>query len=202
MRKVIKVLLIILCCSSCHSGGRLRPTDYVKFLDNPDNQFISKQVFGDKEYSIQLATAEYMLAHELEASDSSALYAQRLKELKGFVFFLIKMGATAESRKQQGGNRVSEQQLKVDDMVAYYDQQAIMDISLMSGEKELKPSTYVFENNYDLSPYNTIVIGFEVGELNQDLTLNFNDRYTQTPAIRASYSKEQLSSLPKLNINN
>lgn len=202
MRKVISVLLIILCCSSCHSGGMLRPSDYVQFLDNQDNHFVSKHVFGDKEYSIQLATAEYMVAHELEANDSVALYAQRLKELKGFVFFLIKMGTTAESRKQQGGNRVSEQQLKVDDMVAYYDQQAIMDISLMSGGKELKPSTYVFENNYDLSPHNTIVVGFEVGELNQDLTLNFNDRYTQIPAIRASYSKEKLNSLPKLNINN
>ncbi|MDI9320440.1 MAG: hypothetical protein QM530_08220 [Phycisphaerales bacterium] len=200
MKKEISIFLLLFALLACNQSKTLVPERYVQFLENAENKFVSKQVFGFKEYSIQLANPEYMVCKEVENIDSVSLLTKRIKELKGHIFFLIKIGTTEKSRKEQGGNRVSEQQLNVNDMVAYYDQQAIVDIKLLFGTKELSPVTYVFENNYDLSPYNTIVVGFEIGEQYENMKLNFNDRYTNTPAIRASFSKEQMTTLPKLKI--
>lgn len=204
MKKVINAIL--LCCTiiACNDNKSFEPNKYVQYLKNAKNEYQIKQTIGIHEYTIQLATPEYMIVKELGNDDDSttANFQKRMKELKGYLFFLIKMNTTEKSRMEQGGKRTSEQQLNVDRMVSYYDQQAILDISLTQGYNELKPVTYVFENNYELSPFNTIVVGFEVGENKEDLTLTFNDKYNNIPAIRASFSKKKLESLPKLNINN
>lgn len=198
MKKGISILVILLALLSCNRPGKLSAADYLSYLENPEHDFCRKVVVGNYEYTIQLAPAEYMVCKETEQSDSSKrLMAARLKELEGTIFFLIKIGSTEESRIQQGGKRMSEEQINVNDKVSYYDQLAVKDISLEKGEKLIYPSTYVFENNYDLSPYNTIVVGFEAGKT-ENLTLTFNDRYTGVPAIRASFSKEQLTKLPRL----
>lgn len=200
MKKVTSSLFLFVSFLACQPAGNLKPTDYVQFLEEEENGFTSKQIFGDKEYTIQLATPEYLLCKELDGNISDTIYVKRMKELKGFIFFIIKMGTTEKSRMQKGGNRISEQQLKVNEMVSYYDQQAILDIALDIDGKETLPSTYVFENNYDLSPYNTIVVGFEIGEHYESLKLNFNDRYANIHAVRASFTKEQMTRIHKLKI--
>lgn len=201
MKKVISILLLSCIMLGCVSGGSMPPAKYVQHLEEEKNEYRVKQVIGQEEYTIQLAPPEYMACKEVEQSDSSTkMISKRLNELKGYIFFLIKISETEDSRKEKGGNRATEKQLNADRMVAYYDQQAAMDIELSQGVQTLKPATYVFENNYDLSPYNTIVVGFEVGENKEDLRLTFNDRYKNIPAIRASFSKEALADLPKLNL--
>ncbi|MFA6152800.1 MAG: hypothetical protein WC716_15865 [Chitinophagaceae bacterium] len=198
MKKGIRGLLILLTLLSCNSPGNLSPANYTAYLENPEHDFCRKVVVGNNEYTIQLAPAEYMVCKETEQSDSSKrIMAARLKELDGTIFFLIKIGATKESRIQQGGKRTSEEQINANAKVSYYDQLAVKDISLENGEQMIYPSTYVFENNYDLSPFNTIVVGFDA-VTTENLKLTFNDRYTGVPAIRASFSKEQLTKLPKL----
>lgn len=204
MRKEISILLLalILVGAGCSQARSFEPAAYVRYVEDPDHQYRVKQVIGDKEYTIQLAPPEYLISKESEEhKDSlSSFVARRRAELKGYMFFLVRMGHTEQSRREQGGKLQSEQQANVNSMVAYYDQQAAADISLQSGSRTLSPSTYVFENNYGLSPYNTIVVGFEVGELATELTLNFNDRYKNTPAIRASFSKETIDKLPALSL--
>ncbi|MFA6152611.1 MAG: hypothetical protein WC716_14905 [Chitinophagaceae bacterium] len=199
MRKGISVLFFLLAIVSCKGPGSLSPAAYISYLENAENEYCKKTVIGSNEYTIQLAPAEYMVCKEIEPSDSSGrVIANRLKELEGHVFFMIKIGSTEKSRMQQGGKRISDEQVNVNDKVAYYDQYAAKDINLIAGGKLLSPSTYLFENNYDLSPYNTIVVGFETGPVPADLKITFNDRYTGIPAIRASFSKEQIIGLPKL----
>ncbi|MBL7712055.1 MAG: hypothetical protein JNL13_06315 [Chitinophagaceae bacterium] len=204
MRKGTKLLLscLGLALASCTGPKSYGPAAYLRYVEDPGHEYRVKQEIGDKEYTIQLAPPEYLISKESEEhKDSlSGFVSRRRAELKGYMFFLVRMGHTEQSRREQGGKLQSEQQANVNSMVAYYDQQAAADISLQSGNRTLSPSTYVFENNYGLSPYNTIVVGFEVGEPLTELTLNFNDRYNNIPSIRAGFSKETLDKLPTLSL--
>jgi hypothetical protein len=203
MKKAISILCISISLFACNTSKSYPPAQYAAHMEQADNHYTVKQTIGDHEYTIQLATPEYMVCKEIDNSDSAQTQMKkRLQELKGQLFFLIKIGSTEQSRKQKGGNRMAEQQQNVNEMVAYYDQQAILDISLENGNTTLKPNSYLFENNYDLSPHNTIVVGFDVGDKLDELKLNFNDRYTNIPAIRATFSQENLRQLPTLDLNN
>lgn len=204
MKKVINTILplLLFLAVSC-SKQQLDAKEYIQFAENAKHQLVKKVVVGEHEYTIQLATPEYMVCKEIENSDTaSTMRSKRLSELKGYLFFLIKISSTEKSRIAQGGKRMSDQQLNANNMVSYYDQQAVLDLKLYNGDKELKPATYHFENNYDLSPYNTIVVGFETGKSPADIKLSFNDRYTNIPAINAHFSQEYIHNIPQLNLNN
>lgn len=201
MKKVINVLLSIglIVVMGCKPES-LRAPDYIRYMEQENHDCRIRQEIGKYEYTIQLAPASYIVAKEVPPSDSaSAVSARRLSELNGMTYFIIRMGQTEESRREQGGDRLAEQQMNVNSMVGYYDQEAARDIRLLlNGNQEIAPSAYVFENNYELSPYNNIVVGFETGEIVQDLKLQFNDRYTKTGMISAYFSKETVSGLPRL----
>lgn len=203
MKKGISLLCLMMSLLACNKSKSYPPAQYVAYMQQAEHHYYNKQTIGDKEYTIQLATPELMVCNEIENTDSAKIQMKkRLQELKGHIFFLIKIGTTEQSRKEKGGNRMAEQQQKVNEMVAYYDQQAIRDISLNKGNNTLKPTTYIFENNYDLSPHNTIVVGFDIGDNPEELRLTFNDRFANIPAIRATFSQESLKQLPTLDLNN
>jgi hypothetical protein len=204
MRKEIRLVLLTMLWlfGSCSRKQSYDASGYVQHLEDPKGDYRVQQVIGSKEYTIQLAPPDYLLSKEsADHQDSlTAFIARRKAELEGYMFFLVRVGNTEQSRLEQGGHLQSEQQMDVNGMVAYYDQQAAVDISLQSGGQTLHPATYLFENNYGLSPYNTIVVGFETGESPAELTFNFNDRYTDIPAIRATFSKESIEQLPTLTL--
>lgn len=203
MPKVIKLgcLLSLLVLGSCGRSGSLGPQQYAQYLEAEQHGLSRKVTSGIYEYTIQLATPEYMVSKEMADADSSYHAATRLKELQGHLFFLIRIGKTEAYRKQAGGNEQSLAAQQADAMVAYYDQQAAADITLKAGSRVLQPVTYHFENNYGLTAYNTIVAGFETGAVTGDLQLSFNDRFAHEPLIQAGFEQQQLAALPTLQTN-
>jgi hypothetical protein len=195
IRKAISLLLFLSVCS-CGHGGKLSPAAYVQYLEDTEHGYVRQIKTGAYEYSIQLATPEYIAAKEAGGNDS--ILRARMAELKGYRFFLIKMGTTTAQRTAAGGGADAQRVSEADAMVAYYDQQAAGDISLKAGANTLQPATYHFEHNYGLAPHNTIVVAFETGDQAQDLELEFNDRFRNIPHIRAGFSQSELSGLPQL----
>ena len=197
----VMVLGLLLLLTGCGRPASLRPEAYMQYVQE-DKDLVRKVVAGGYEYTVCLATAEYMACKEHNAGDPVAKVAARAKELSGYMYFLIKLGTTVENRKANPQATQDYRVAHADEMVAYYDQQAAMDISLECGGRTLRPVTYLFENNYGLVADNTIVVAFEVGQTPEDLSLTFNDRYTKVPLIKAAFSKQGIRDLPGLNINN
>lgn len=195
MQKVSSLLFLLL-LFGCGGSGQLPPAAYVRHLESADHAYLRQVVAGSYEYTIQLATPEYMACKEDWDSDSAR--QARISELKPYRFFLIRMRATEAQRKAAGGAMDAQRVMEADAMVAYYDQQAAGDISLRSGTQLLHPATYHFEHNYGLAPHNTIVVAFETGDEEQDLELVFQDRFRNIPQIKAGFSKSDLEALPSL----
>jgi len=191
MRKAIRYIPLLFVLAGCHSKGTLRAGAYISEMEKV---FKKKVVSGNMEYNIQYAPAAYMICKELSgniADSNKELFNKRIKEMKGYVFFIINI-------KLKNGQTVSNP----DDMVMYYQSEASKDMSLHEKERSIPPSVWNFENNYGLAPYNTIVAGFEDGsDEPEDVQLIFNDNYAHTPMVKVAFTKEELKKLPQLAIN-
>lgn len=204
MRKVINSLILLgtVALSGCDTKENiLPPSGYAKYLEDSDNGFRRVINTNDKLYNIQLVTPEYMAVREFSGQlnnlDTSQFQA-RLNELAGHIFFYIKI------KENQQASGVAEGLVKKADaeaMAMYYLSDAANDITLIQDDSLAhKPVTYLFENNYSLVDYNTIVVGFEQSRKQGDIELVFNDRYNNNPFIKAKYSLNELNKLPGLRI--
>lgn len=167
-------------------------------------EYRKKIVSGNFEYTFQLATPEYMVCKEFADSLKNLpvlSFNKRLSELKGYVFFIINIEKAHSSNSTLNQEFISSSEKQ--ELLAYYQQIASNDISLITNKDELKPSVWNFEDNYGLSPYNTIVAGFKkdlVSISEPEMILVFNDRYTHTPKLKVSYTKDEIKNIPLLTI--
>jgi len=170
----------------------------MEYMEDEDNGYVKTIRAGKWEYSIQLAPPAYMACRqfykELEQGIDTA-YQKRLADINGYMFFLIQLkqmaNAPASINERIAQNAMAEEE------VMYYQQRASQDISLHEGGTIYNPATYVYEDNYGLSPYNTIVVGFANPCTTGDVQLVFNDRYTQSPLLKIGFSQSELLSLSR-----
>ena len=202
MRKVISgLLLTVILLSSCSGRKTLNPVAYMEYMEDAEHGLMKKVTVGAYEYRIQFAPAEYLASRQYYKEIEQGImdgYRKRINEMKGYVFFLVNIYPRNAS-EQTISERIT-QNAGAEQRVMYYQQQAANDIILKAGTFEQMPSTYVYEDNYGLSPYNTIVVGFAGDYGKEDMQLIFNDRYTHTPLIKAGFSKDELSVLPEISV--
>lgn len=202
MRKVISgLLLATIWLSSCGGRKTLSPVAYMEYMEDADHGLMKTVTVGAYEYRIQFAPAEYLASRQYYKEMEQGImdgYRKRMDAMKGHIFFLVNIYPRKAS-EQTISERIS-QNAGAEQRVMYYQQQAANDIVLKEGTFEQMPSTYVYEDNYGLSPYNTIVVGFAGDYGKEDMQLIFNDRYTHTPLIKAGFSKDELSALPGISV--
>ena len=198
MRKAVNILCIVM-LSACNRRASLSPTAYIRNMET--KEFKKEIEIGKTEYIFQLATPEYMAIKEATGSNGiikTDAIKRRVEDMKGYIFLLIRINKKPVSSLQSTSNDAAITEQKV----MYY-QSAQQDISLVDGGSTYKPVVYQFENNYGLSPYNTIIVGFEHKEpIRNEIQFVFNDRFEHNPLIKASFSEQALTILPTLSINN
>ncbi len=202
MRKVISgLLLTTILLSSCGGRKTLSPVAYMEYMEDAEHGLLKTVTVGAYEYRIQFAPAEYLASRQYYKEMEQGItdgYKKRMDAMNGHVFFLVNIYPRNAS-EQTISERIT-QNAGAEQRVMYYQQQAANDIVLKAGAFEQMPSTYVYEDNYGLSPYNTIVVGFAGDYGKEDIQLIFNDRYTHTPLIKAGFSKDELSALPGISV--
>ena len=181
-------MLVISAAQACQSDASKTPGEIVQRMESKDNGFVRNITAGQMQYSIQLAPPEYMASKDVDASsENNTELLSRTKELEGYLFFIVKI------QRKQSTQSDNERE------AMYFTSQAQQDIQLQYGGSSLLPTVYNYENNYGLTPYNTLVIGFETGtEPLGDVKLVFNDQFNRNPRIQASFSASQLNEVSSL----
>ena len=86
--------------------------------------------------------------------------------------------------------------------LSYYLNRAQQDLKLVYGSDTLAPASYLFETNYNLTPQETMVAGFVLPqndkEIRQPVQLAYYDRMFRNGIIKASWTPEQIKSIPAL----
>lgn len=193
MRKAAKLLWlagVLVTGMGCGRETIRTPRELVRYMESEDHQLVQTVTTDRVTYKVQLATPEYLAAKETDAEskDANTAWKQRAEELKGHLFFLVKI-------RDKQGNAPAD----ADGRNLYYATAAQQDMRLQYGDAVLSPAVCHYENNYGLVAYNTLVVGFETGTGPMaDAAFAFSDRWTGTPHIQASYSAAQLSALPSI----
>jgi len=188
MKKVIK---LILCTGLLVACKPARPKDPVVFAQQESNGMRKEVRVGNMHFSIQYKPAAYILAQE---HPDAAELKRRSEQLKGMAWFNITFDipgfGESPLRYQVGG---------LDDYTArqdYFLNRAAGDISLCYGRDTLAPETYWFENNQNLTPHETMVVGFRLPASDsvpgQDMLLSYYDRTFRSGIIKALIRKEDL----------
>lgn len=192
MKKVISACILLLIVSSC-----ARRQDDVKYAEDPDHGLIKEVRVGNMMYTVQYKSPAFVAAKE--HLDSAATREREL-QLKGMIWFNISFqvkdfGQSPLRYKISGLEEYNERQ-------NYYLNQAPGDIYLLYGRDSLFVDSYWFENNQNLAPFETMVVGFRLPSSDsiprQDLKLSFYDRVYKNGIIRTVIRKEDINDQIKL----
>lgn len=201
--KLFIVVAVFLSATSCNRHSLNQP-DYVRYVQDDRNHLKKVVKVQDMEFDIQYKPYDYIML--LESRNNPAYdKAKRLKQLEGTAWFNItfRKTNTEMSALKEGAASLDE----YDQRLNYFLNYAAKDIRLVYGGDTLKPASYLFENNYNVGPEETMVVGFIFPGKDpkpvKDMQISYYDRLFHNGIIKASFSAETIKDIPNLlNTNN
>ncbi|PQJ13002.1 hypothetical protein CJD36_004460 [Flavipsychrobacter stenotrophus] len=198
MKKVISLygsLLVILFFIGCKKS--LKGHEYVGFIKEEKNGLKKTVAIDGWEYTIQYRPIEYILLQENDDKGRE----KRKQELKGTACFAIKIKRADNSVSPLRYNLESRDEY--DKRLNYFLNGAAKDIKLLYNQTDtLYPIAYEFENNYNLTPEETMLVGFTLpgkeDAPKEDMQLSFSDQIFKNGIIKVKIKKDDLNNIPNL----
>lgn len=194
-RNSLYLLLFIALLAGC-APNTLAVKEYINYVQDEANGLKRVKELGYLAYSFQYKPLPYMVA--LEQLNSQEAIDQRLADLSGGIWFTIQFKNLKENTSplRYGVASLEEYQSRYN----YFLNQASKDIQLYYKGDTLHPMSYVFETNYNLTPVETIIVGFDLpgqeGRPDEEMQLLFFDRIFGNGIIKTSYSAASLHKIP------
>lgn len=207
MRKTIYILLLLVITSACNTVPESLPvTEYIKWVENPKNQLKKEKTIGDYAYKVFYKPAEYIALREaVNKGDQNNTQAinKRIQDITGFYQFnfdIVSADGKTSALKQ---NTTNEQEFGA--RINYFVSHAQQDFKLVQGTDTLACISYHFERTYDITPNNTILLGFEIPkneneDKREDIQLIFKNRLFNSGDIKFQFSEKTLNNIPRLNL--
>lgn len=191
--------LFILLFNSCQRARlELTPEEYIKYLDNPENGFIKKVTLDDIVYEFHCKTPEYLAVQQNLNSANASFINPRIKQLQSTIWFYVyiksKSGKVNPLKEKVSGLDEYNQRL------SYFLDQAKSSFNLSSGGKPMKQVAYHFENNYGLSPFDTMILGYAIEGDYQEIILEYEDRLFNAGLMKITIEENDLNELPTLKL--
>jgi hypothetical protein len=184
------------CCKQSVS-----PTEYVKYVTDVKNGIVRTVVVDGMEYKGQYRTHEHIVLMESQGFRKKVNIQKRRKELEGTVWFNLSLSCTDKpiSILRLG----IKSQEEYDERLSYYLNRAMEDVRLIYGKDTLSPASYLFENNYNLTPQETMVLGFDLPNKTsypvKDMRLSYYDRIFDNGLVNMTFFFNSIENIPNLN---
>jgi hypothetical protein len=202
MKKVISNTIFLAVLLGTNSCTHSLPIDaYIQYVQNKEHGLKKTVQVTDWEYAIQYKPYDYIILMENKGNRKAFDVSKRKDELKGTAWFNISF-KLADGRVSPMRYNLSSKD-EYDQRLNYFLNGATHNIRLIYGGRDtLRPIGYLFENNYNLTPQETIVVGFALpgGETRpqKDMQLSYNDEAFKNGIIKAIYKKQDLQDVPNL----
>jgi hypothetical protein len=198
IRVLSAVFIIFIGCKQ----KQITPYEYVRWVENTENGLrIEKEMNGFK-FRLQHKPSSYIALREVgfENADQIMQYYKRKEELDSFYYFNLDIASIDDKGSVLSHNLNTQEEYYA--RINYFTSFAQSDLKLVCGKDTLPCTLYHFERTYDLSPYNTIVIGFKMlsGKkiYHDDLLLIFDDKILSVGQMRFLIKSNILKNIPKI----
>ena len=192
MKKVYNCCLLLGLLAGC-KGDR----DLIGYAQDEKNGLKKTVSFDNVTYTVQYKPAGYIADMErLSPADRLT----RMGQLKGTAWFNItfKIEGYNQSPLRYQVTGIEEYTRRQD----YYLNEAAKDMYMLYGNDTLYVNSYWFENNQNLLPYETMVVGFSLPDKEEqpeeDLRFSFHDKVYKNGIIKVIIRKEDLEQVPGL----
>jgi hypothetical protein len=201
MQKVISCFIVVIFLfvnSSCKKS--LKSGEYVNYVVNNERGLKKVTEVDGFEFSMQYRPYDYIILMESKGDFSNYDFNKRLSCLKGTAWFSISIKRVDNgiTPLRYGISSIEEYNLRLN----YFLNEAKKDLWLMYDSIKIYPTSYLFENNYSLTPQETMIIGFFLpsGENSPQKTMQlaYNDRIFKNGIIKATYPDKLLKNIPNL----
>jgi len=202
MKGLINAHILLLAATVfCSCKQKLKAVPYIQYVQDEQNGLKKTVTIGIWQYSFQYKPADYIMLMEHKPSNANFDFEKRRKNLNRTAWFNISFKLENGTVSPLRYNLTSKEEY--DQRLNYFLNGAVHDISLLYNHTDtLHPIGYLFENNYNLTPQETMVVGFDLpGEAGtvRDMQLSYSDRIFRNGIIKVSYKKEDLNKVPNLN---
>ncbi len=201
MNKVVShIFLAVLLLSITACKRHLNGPNYIKYITDEKNGLNKMVQIGDWEFEMLYKPSDYIMYMESKG-DKQYDWNTRSKNLTGTVWFNIsfKRKSADVSPLKYNVSSLEEYNMRLNYFLNY----APKDIALLYGKDTIKPMSYLFETNYNLTPQETMVVGFDLPGRpeapQKDMQLVYYDQVFKNGFIKATYSIESIDKAPRLN---
>lgn len=191
-----QLLLCFLCIAGQACNRKLNDQEFLAFAKDFDNNIHKTIVVGEWNYDVQYKPSRLIVINERITNADE--FIKREKQLSGTVWFNISIKHVKENCnplkfKVSGTEEYNER-------LDYFLNAAREEITLDYGNTRLKPTGYLFENNYGLTPNETMVVGFEIPDEapREDMLLVYNDRLLRNGIIKIMFYKKDTKKISLL----
>lgn len=179
--------LIVISCSEVKNKYTVQ--EFNQYLQTENCVFSGKQRAGKAIYDIKYRPSALISALEHEVDSIATSRRQELDKMYWFNI-VISVDGSSQSPLRHEIADIGEYNERLD----YYLNRAAADIWIEHGKDKISPASYWFENNHNLTPYETIVVGFDRAMFKgDDVTLCFNDRALRSGIIKNNFSTKNLN---------
>ncbi len=202
MKKVVsRSLFLLILGTLCSCRKELKAPEYVKYLQDERYGFRKVVKIEGWEYAFQYKPAEMIMLIESKGVKNDSIKNKRMKELEGTAWFNISFRLSSGKVSSMRYNLSSIEDY--DKRYDYFLNHAKKHIRLVYGGTDtLFPMSYLFENNYNLTPQETMIVGFRLpGEMRtpeQNMQLIYEDEIFGNGIIKALFKKSDLKRIPEL----
>jgi hypothetical protein len=179
---------------------KIKPDDYIRYVNDTKNGLRKVIKLDGWEFCMLYRPYNYIMLMENKGNGDNYNVVKRKSELEGTAWFTITLKRMDNSVTplRYGISSIDEYNVRLN----YFLNEASKDIRLLYDKDTLRPVSYLFENNYNLAPQETMIVGFYLPEgknnPQQNMRLSFVDKIFKTGTIDAEFSKETLKNIPDI----
>ncbi|HEY4798222.1 MAG TPA: hypothetical protein VII99_04010 [Bacteroidia bacterium] len=187
-------------------GKELSKAEYKTWIGSQANPMLFKKKIQDIEYSLRYLPSDYLALREAGKDAKDSLIQQAKKHYSDLIYFEFNISVpdiNYEAIKYNlpgGQQKISE----YDRRVSYCSFGIQKDISLVTDKGDSIPCSIVqFERSFDVAPVCTFQLAFaqqEMEKVKSEVTYTFHDNLFNKGIIKFSFSKADLTKVPKLTI--
>ena len=197
MKKVLTIILSLFLLLACTRS--LSVSDYAAWCSDPENGLVTKKESGKFKFELEYRPQELVALQNLNDDISNKdAFDNELRELSGFQFFNFKISGKGTTDFLKTG--VSDQS-EYYQRLAYFSSFAQPDFFLVEGKDTLACSMYHFERNYGISPFQTILLGFDNSKTSiEDKKLIYEDKTLGIPSVQMEIPAKKIKKIPNLKL--
>lgn len=198
----IAILAIALMLFSCTKDKKLKPEQYIKWVNSTSNNLVMQKQVGNYNLMLKYLPVDFLVLKEFEKpyyNIDEKEFEENKKRFADHHYFTLRV-TSKDNSKSVLNNDISGYE-EYGNRLNYFAFDSQDDFKLVQENDTIDCALHHFENNYGLSQINDITLVFKDNNSKGNLTFFWKDRVLGIGTVKFLIERSELDIIPTLQIN-